>query len=737
MRKFFNDLYQLRIEVAFWLTLLAFAPLGEKSSLFRGILALESRKHVAWMCFVAYLSAAMLMVFTNLVLFYGDIRLNSKKEPLEPKPQPDNGRTVAVFFVCLVPASVLVACCDSYTLQQQPSLGIGSVLFATAVGLAGAAAAVLLAKALQVTFATPLPGQQGEPHFILPLGWVPLLGPWFERQYCEKSVVSRVPGLRNWLHPFKRIFGRVGEGYFSYDANGQPGLALPGQGFAASLAVVVFLFYELSGLDHLRDLGRSSLASAPLGTPTILHVLLALLLLATLLSGAAFFLDRYRIPLSLAIATLLAFTFFVTPDQKSDHEFQLLTHPGVSVFSPRDTVVSKQRKRLVAVAAAGGGIQAAAWTAKVLAELQSSRSFGANFSSSVAVMSGVSGGSVGILNYLTTYPDVSDLHIDASNAVANAEHDSLEGIAWGLVHPDFWRAVFPMFARATVDRGWALERFVGQASGTANIRLSDLTSRARELPVLLINSTETETGAPIVFPTSDFPRKSEAAGIDNFRTVYGRDADLRVATAVRLSATFPFVSPTARPSSGPAFHFVDAGYYDDYGMVSLLAWIRDAFLKSPDPAAESIVSADMTGKQLLILEINGFPAAGDPEACPEPWPFQLPAPILALYDVREHTQQARNAFELALQSKAQWFQQHVMAVEFRYNPQSKDCRGDPPLSWHLTERERGCIDEAWTESVSNLSSAQTCVAKFLSGSDDLSECKLPPPSPTKAAGCRK
>ena len=53
---------------------------------------------------------------------------------------------------------------------------------------------------------------------------------------------------------------------------------------------------------------------------------------------------------------------------------------------------------LVVVTAAGGGIQAAAWTAQVLAGLD--RIYGPDFTRSVGLVSGVSGGSVGTMYYM-------------------------------------------------------------------------------------------------------------------------------------------------------------------------------------------------------------------------------------------------------------------------------------------------------------------------------------------------
>jgi hypothetical protein len=68
----------------------------------------------------------------------------------------------------------------------------------------------------------------------------------------------------------------------------------------------------------------------------------------------------------------------------------------------------------------------------------------------------------------------------------------------------------------------------------------------------------------------------------------------------------------------------------------------------------------------------------------------------------------------------------VLAVEFRYNPQRSDCKGSTPLSWHLTPREKSCIEDALTDSGSELTDAKTCVDAFLVGRayEMANKCKL-------------
>jgi hypothetical protein len=49
---------------------------------------------------------------------------------------------------------------------------------------------------------------------------------------------------------------------------------------------------------------------------------------------------------------------------------------------------------------------------------------------------------------------------------------------------------------------------------------------------------------------------------------------LKVATAVRMSATFPFISPAVRLPLQNRSRVVDAGYFDNFGITAAAAFLR-------------------------------------------------------------------------------------------------------------------------------------------------------------------
>jgi hypothetical protein len=219
-------------------------------------------------------------------------------------------------------------------------------------------------------------------------------------------------------------------------------------------------------------------------------------------------------------------------------------------------------------------------------------------------------------------------------------------------------------------------------------------AKAGAFPAFLFSGTIVERGTPIVFSTTAFPRDKERAEISSFHELYNGNRDLRVATAARLSAGFPYVAPAARSdvaTDGADFHIVDGGYHDNYGLLSLMLWLDNAAATAPPDVP------------VLIIKIRGFwqprKASELPEAESHGWLFQTYAPPAAFLQVRESQQFQRVEMELRLLRVAirQRIKEVVVAdFEFPRNP--PDGCGEPPLSWKLTRSQKDCIEEAWTGS---------------------------------------
>ncbi len=440
-------------------------------------------------------------------------------------------------------------------------------------------------------------------------------------------------------------------------------LLLGGHGFAAVSTVITLVFYALFGF-----ITRPSALVDSWVQPLPLTCLLFLItLLVYVLGGAAFLLDRFRLPTAAAFALVV----MVSGDwPQSDHYFA--TRPLSSAFHPvhPQEFLKQYHGQAVAVAASGGGIQAAAWMTAVLSRLNDETQ--GTLAPDIAVISSVSGGSTGAMYFLNAYDNPRQLR-DQTTYDQSAT-SSLEDVAWGFIYPDFWRLLVPFAVQS--DRGITLEEAWKRAKAP-DVALATWRDGAGQphRPAAIFNATLAETGGRLLMSTTDLPPIPR--GRRNFYTTYP-DVDISVVTAARLSATFPYVSPAARIDKrdtplSRAYHVVDGGYFDNFGVASLNDWLLDAIpLKSGEL------------KRLLVLRILGPESAQDsPAARHRGFFYQTTAPLSTLLSFRTTGQVSRNNAELKLLAEALKSRGvDVTCATFEYP------FPNAPLSWHLTVAQR-------------------------------------------------
>jgi hypothetical protein len=178
-----------------------------------------------------------------------------------------------------------------------------------------------------------------------------------------------------------------------------------------------------------------------------------------------------------------------------------------------------------------------------------------------------------------------------------------------------------------------------------------------------------------------------------------------------MSATFPYVTPAARAHrdkksdlSDAEYHVVDGGYYDNYGMAALVECLDNELEKQ---------EVDVT--ELMVIRIHSMPVVTSPEESPRSgrgFFFQMGAPVVALDNVRGAGQLSHSNVEFDLLQK-RWHERAGRRVDielatFEYP------NYDAPLSWHLTEKQKKSIENAWKEKyVDDPISDLTKVKKFL------------------------
>ncbi|HTF68299.1 MAG TPA: hypothetical protein VK638_37040 [Edaphobacter sp.] len=413
--------------------------------------------------------------------------------------------------------------------------------------------------------------------------------------------------------------------------------ATPTKYFFIGLAMVLAGIFCLSA-----NLFRHGV-SAERDLPVLATILVICSFTLWSLAGLAFLLDRYRVPV---LTTLLFLLFLpkVAHWTYGEHYFLAIDRENTASVPPSPAQVLQLRTHdpsdpLVIITATGGGIHAAAWTTNVLGRIEQSFAddtslhpdlSGAkpySFHDHVVLASGVSGGSVGLMSYLLEYTTANPFdpqHSPAARMNNTAACSSIEDVAWGLEYFDMVRFVSNVwFSRANTtppDRNWALTKAFSRNVNNplCHTGSSDLPGlqplaldgesltlgegakllESRKLPAFVFNTTAVETGGRFLLSNYQIPRNfipgSDLLPSESFLHAYGEPceghgprvyADLPIATAARLSATFPYVSSASRVPKKYAefaYHFVDGGYYDNDGTGSVIEFLRSA-LTIPDP----------------------------------------------------------------------------------------------------------------------------------------------------------
>jgi hypothetical protein len=493
-------------------------------------------------------------------------------------------------------------------------------------------------------------------------------------------------------------------------------------------AVEVFLctlgLYALVGIYGRYRLGK------PGTVPALCSALMLAMMIGWMLSAVAFFFDFWHVP-TLAIVLLVG--IITAQSRQSDH-FYILKPRNTPILAPdpATTIQATGTRRVILAAANGGGIQAAAWAAQVLYGLcEDCRQ---DFRKSLRMISSVSGGSVGNACFVGWLADP----VEAKRPDKAASESSLDEVAWGLAWPDFIRALVPWIVPKLIGRGRALERaWCTNSAASPSERppldepLSDWNTRVAngELPAVVMNGTISETGERFLMATTRIgPGGRARVDAAQLHIINGKQFDIAAVTAARLSATFPYVTPASRSDGpGPQPHIVDGGYYDNYGMATLVEWL-DAALTQGEGHIESV----------LVIQIHGAPIGSEnsqgggnknddggadsensdtKEIKNRGWFYQAIAPLLTLDAVRSSGQVAHNDIELSLlQQKwaAAGVPIHTVVFEFP--------KADAPLSWHLTREEIEAIGTAWNSQRQGQNI--NLVHQFLAGSDRLS-CGCP------------
>ncbi len=237
--------------------------------------------------------------------------------------------------------------------------------------------------------------------------------------------------------------------------------------------------------------------------------------------------------------------------------------------SNRDSTISP-----IMYAAYGGGLKANFWNTLILKEIGRD-----SFKNNVVAMSGVSGGGMGIGLYtLDNYQRISNPNfIEKQKEIGQSNVLSLE-LSW-LFGWDYLRELLPDFLVSGYDRSHRSMDFYSNLFNndilfsekkTFRSVYHDLFEHNGYYPNIIVNSTSTKDRYGVVSAinsSSMFPGSIDLLDIHDTDT---SSLTLTYLEAISTCNRFPVISPAAKiPNKG---HFVDGGYFENSGIMSLISF---------------------------------------------------------------------------------------------------------------------------------------------------------------------
>jgi hypothetical protein len=407
------------------------------------------------------------------------------------------------------------------------------------------------------------------------------------------------------------------------------------------------------------------------------------------------------------------------------------------------------------VAAEGGGIRAAYWTATVLGALNegNTREFGHR----LFAVSGVSGGTLGAAVYAALrheFPE-GDLNLRRTGQ-AVLSHDFLSPTVAKLVTGDFLQWFWPLPV-AAFDRSTAIEAAFTRAyedevkpkrraQASQPTLAGPITTLAPDpragVPAVVMNMTLVDRGgraliAPFTFDAAEIPDATlYACWVGSCQAQTPTYAAPPLAKAIHNSARFTYISPAGLVrglNNEKLGHVVDGGYFDPTGVDTLLDIATALTAAFPDVTLVPIyitnqaVASDINDAALREVRRGhlssmsasaGAAAAQRVEATNEEERAasieilgEVFAPVQALFQSRD----AHGRLAAARQHR------RPMAVTFglcvmREEPEGhwveqlsgtrEEKRDEPPLGWQLSRTMTRRLDAYWRTCSANVTGAE-------------------------------
>ena len=351
-----------------------------------------------------------------------------------------------------------------------------------------------------------------------------------------------------------------------------------------------------------------------------------------------------------------------------------------------------EKPKLVLLCTSGGGQRAALWT--FLAMQKADLSLDGRLMDKTFMISGASGGMVGATYFRELYAQKQYLQDD--RWLKNLGKDNLNPIVFSLAVNDTFLKL-SSFSHAGFsykkDRGYMFEKSLNSnLEGVFSRNVSEYREQELnvEIPWLLLSPTIANDGRKLYISNPgisflnfdlqlDESYKKKIRGVDFQRFFDEQGAgNISLLTALRMSASFPYITPTVSLPSEPRLEVMDAGISDNFGISSSLRLIQ---------VFQEWIEANTSGVVLLV--IRDTQRVQEPKERPNASIVdRFFQPISDVYNNLASMQDINN--DVAINAVNTWLEAPFDVVEIVYDNEAQN-QDRASLSWHLTNTEKRTI----------------------------------------------
>lgn len=357
-----------------------------------------------------------------------------------------------------------------------------------------------------------------------------------------------------------------------------------------------------------------------------------------------------------------------------------------------------EKPKMIFINVSGGGIRSAVWSMTVLQKLDSI--LAGDLMKQGILITGASGGMMGSAYFreLTLRKNKGEkINIYSKKHLSNMSKDLLNALTLTLAVND----VYNPFQKITIDnveypldRGYSFERQFHENTGfILQKKISDYYEPEYngEIPLMVLTPVIMNDAKNLIISPQDLSflskpifkesrfYNSEIEGVEMKKMFKDHNFDnLQFSSALRMNATFPYVTPNVSLPTNPIIDIIDAGMRDNFGTNMSLKFLYNF---------KGWINTNTSG--VVFLQIRDTPKFHEQSVVTNSLFKKIVNPIGNFFSNWQEFQDHQS--DNLIGSSFSWYEGDIEYVSFQYINEGERRAA---LSWHLTTQEKLSIKES-------------------------------------------